>query len=303
MSTKIGKSSELRKVVFGTPSNNDALSVRFGCEQGIFEPLGIDLEFKTLFGGPAIAEAFDSGTIGIGSLGSPSGLVPMANGARFKVVASGCRQGAHMYLGVRKGIADYSALRGRRIGVLSIGSCPSWIVHKILTHHGLDPNRDVELVALHDDYPEIIEWVANGQLDGCLATEPNLAIGEARGILDIWAAAYEPQYLPNFQWIVRVANEALLARDPDLVRAVLEGCNIASRLAHDEPTAFGDFVADYYGTSRSAVTAALSRELPRYQTEGQLDLAGMEMAVDMMYQLGGIDRRLPIRSFCDLRFQ
>ena len=32
-------------------------------------------------------------------------------------------------------------------------------------------------------------------------------------------------------------------------------------------------------------------------------LTGIEKAIDMMHELGGIDRRMPIASFCDLRFQ
>ena len=85
MSSHYRASSSLRHVVFGTPSNNDALTIRFGCQQGVFERRGIDLELKTLFGGPAIADAFHSGTIEVGSLGSPSALVPMSKGARFQV--------------------------------------------------------------------------------------------------------------------------------------------------------------------------------------------------------------------------
>ena len=54
MSSHYRASSSLRHVVFGTPSNNDALTIRFGCQQGVFERLGIDLELKTLFGGPAL---------------------------------------------------------------------------------------------------------------------------------------------------------------------------------------------------------------------------------------------------------
>ena len=303
MSSHYRPSSSLRHVVFGTPSNNDALTIRFGCQQGVFERLGIDLELKTLFGGPAIADAFHSGTIEVGSLGSPSALVPMSKGARFQVVASGCRQAAHLYLGVRVGIDDWGGLRGSRIGVLSVGSCPSWIVQKILTVHGLDPVRDVELVPLHGAYPQIVDWVANGKLDACLVTEPNLSIGEARGILKIWAAAYEPQYLPDFQWIVRVANEALLARDPDLVATVLEGCNVASHLAVTETEAFLAFMAHYYGTSIDEVRPAIRREVARYQTDGKLAIPGLEMAVQMMHELGGIDRRVTVDSFCDFRFQ
>jgi NitT/TauT family transport system substrate-binding protein len=295
--------SGLRTVDFGTPSNNDALSVRFGIREGVFERLGIDLRVRTLFGGPAIAAAFDSGEIGIGSLGSPSGLVPLAAGARFKVVGSGCRQAAHMYLGVRKSVSSYAELKGCRIGVLSIGSCPSWIVHRMLRCHGLDPGKDVQLVALHDRYPRIIELVESGELDACLVTEPNLSIGESRELLDVWAAAYEAPYLPRFQWIVRVANEQLLHRDPELVATVLAGCNASAQLAVEHCEPFVHFVAHYYGVEPSAVQAGMRRELPRYQVNGTLDLDGLELAVDLMHELGGIEQKLVLESFCDLQFQ
>jgi NitT/TauT family transport system substrate-binding protein len=296
-------SSALRTVEFGTPSNNDALSVRFGISEGVFERLGVDLRMRTLFGGPAIADAFDSGEIGIGSLGSPSGLVPISAGARFKVVGSGCRQAAHMYLGVRKEIGSYAELKGCRIGVLSIGSCPSWIVHRMLQGHGLDQDTDVALVPLHDKYPKIIDLIAEGELDACLVTEPNLSIGESRGLLDVWAAAYEAPYLPRFQWIVRVANEQLLQHEPELVEAVLGGCNASARMAASRGEAFVHFVADYYGVDAEAVRAGVGRELSRYQLDGTLDLDGLGLAVDMMHELGGIQRKLELESFCDLRFQ
>ena len=121
--------------------------------------------------------------------------------------------------------------------------------------------------------------------------------------MKIWAAAYEPQYLPDFQWSVRVANEALLERDPDLVATVLEGCNVASHLAVTETEAFLAFVAHYYGTSVDEVRPAIRREVPRYQTGGKLDIPGLEIAVQMMHELGGIDRRVTVDSFCDFRFQ
>ena len=58
-----------------------------------------------------------------------------------------------------------------------------------------------------------------------MIADPNVAIGEERGVLDFWAAGYEAPYLPNYQWIVRVARDALIDREPNLVRAVLRGCH------------------------------------------------------------------------------
>ena len=68
-------------------------------------------------------------------------------------------------------------------------------------------------------------------VDACLITEPNVALGEERGVLDFWAAGYEDPYLPNYQWIVRVARDELIARDPEFVRTVLRACRKSAHYA------------------------------------------------------------------------
>jgi ABC-type nitrate/sulfonate/bicarbonate transport system substrate-binding protein len=295
--------ARLRKVDYGLPSGNDALTVRLGIDKGIFAAEGIDLRARIVFGGPELAAAYDSGDIPIGGIGSPSGLNAMAAGKRFKVIASGCRQRAHMFLGVRKGIPSYSELRGKRIGLLSIGSCPSWIVRKILLHNGLDPDKDVILVPLHADYPRIVEFLEDGRIDAFLATEPNLSIGEHKGILDIWAAAYEDAYLPRFQWIVRVANSDFIAREPDLVAAVLRGCQASAHYAASHSAEFAAFVATLYGANEDAVRRAVARELPAYQLDCQIDLAGLQASLDMLCDYGSLERPLQAEDYVDLRFQ
>jgi len=295
--------TKLRKIKYGVPSGNDALTIRFGIAEGVFEAEELDLSMRVVFGGPEIAAAFDSGDVQIGSLGSPSGIPAMAAGKRFRIIASGCRQKPHMFLGVRKGIDTYEDLKGKRIGLLSIGSCPSWIVHKILTHHGLSAESDVILVPLLEDYPRIIEIMNDGKIDACLATEPNLSIGEDKGILDIWAAAYDARYLPRFQWIVRVANLDLIEQRPDLIKAVLRGCRLSAHHARDNMAAFSRFVAKYYGASERSAARAMQREVSLYQLNCQLDMPGLQNAVDMLYELGGLDQPRQATELADLRFQ
>lgn len=291
-----------KQIAYGVPSGNDALTVRFGIEEGVFADEGVDLTIKMVFGGPEIAAAFDTGAAPIGSLGYPSGLPAMASGKRFRIIASGCRQQAHLYLGVRKDITTYAELKGKRIGLLSIGSCPSWIVHKMLAQHGLDANKDVTLVPLHDQYPRIIDLMDDGAIDACLVTEPNLAIGEERDILNVWAAGYEQQYLPDFQWIVRVANSDFIAREPESVSTVLRGCRKSAHHAANNRKEFTRFVARHYDANESAIERAMDREFPRYQLDCSLDIAGLKKSIDMLTELGGIDRAAEPEEFTDLRF-
>jgi NitT/TauT family transport system substrate-binding protein len=295
--------TQLRKIEYGVPSGNDALTVRFGIEQGLFEAEGLDLSVRIVFGGPELAAAFGSGDLPVGSIGSPSCIPAMAAGARFRIVGSGCRQRAHMYLGIAKGIGGYADLRGKRIGLLSIGSCPSWIVRKILIHHGLDPDADVTLVPLHDEYPRIVEILEEGRIDAMLATEPNLSIGAGRGLLDIRAAAYDAPYLPRFQWIVRVANDDFIAREPGLVAAVLRGCQRSAHHAARHFDEFTAFVARRYGAGETAVRRAMEREMPHYQLDCRIDMEGLQAAVDMLHEYGGIARPLRAAELTDLRFE
>lgn len=301
-----GKDAEmaaLRKIEYGLPSGNDALTVRLGIARGIFEAEGLDLSARIVFGGPELAAAYDSGELPIGGIGSPSGLNAMAAGKRFKIIGSGCRQRAHMFLGVAKGIHGYQELRGKRLGLLSLGSCPSWIVRKILIHNGLDPDEDVTLVPLLAEYPRIVEILQEGRIDAFLATEPNLSIGEERGVLDLWAAAYEAPYLPHFQWIVRVANTDFIEREPDLVAAVLRGCQRSAHYAARHADEFAAFVAQLYGASEQAARRAVARELPLYQLDCQIDMAGLQASLDMLHEFGSVERFLRAEDFTDLRFQ
>jgi NitT/TauT family transport system substrate-binding protein len=293
----------LRRIEYGVPSGNDALTVRFGIKVGTFEAEGLDLSVRIVFGGPDLAQAFSSGDLSIGSIGSPSGLNAMAAGGNFRIIASGCRQRAHMYLGVRKDIKSYQMLRGKRLGLLSIGSCPSWIARRMLIQHGLDPDADITSVPLLDDYPRIIDIMEEGGIDACLATEPNLSIGEDRGILEIWAAAYEDAYLPNYQWIVRVAHTGFIAQEPDTVAAVLRGCRRAAHHAAGHLNDFAAFVAGLYGTTQAVARRAMARELSHYQLDCQVDMPGLQCSLDMLHEFGGIPRPRRAEEFTDLRSQ
>ncbi len=293
----------LRKVDYGAPTDKSADTVRLGVEQGIFEEEGLDLSVKVVFGGPEIAAVYESGELRIGEIGSPPAINAIAAGMPFKIVASGCRQRAHMFFGVRKGISSFEELKGKRLGLLGIGSCPDWIARKILKRHGLEPDRDVTFVPLLDQYPRIIDIMEEGGIDACLASEPNLSIGEERGLLDVWAAGFDEPYLPHYQWVVRVARTDLIESDPELVAAVIRGCRRSAHYAAGHVDEWVAFAARQFGASEAAARRAIERELPHFHLDCQIDMSGLQVAVDMQHELGGIARPMKAEDFVDLRYQ
>ncbi len=86
---------DLRKLIYGTPTDKSGIAVRMGVEQGFFRDIGIDLDVRTIFGGPPLAAAYDSGAFVFGQIGSPPAVNAIAGGAGFRIVGGGLRRKLH----------------------------------------------------------------------------------------------------------------------------------------------------------------------------------------------------------------
>jgi ABC-type nitrate/sulfonate/bicarbonate transport system substrate-binding protein len=290
-------------IEYGVPTDKCGIQLRLGIERGFFRDEGLDFSLRVVFGGPEIATAFDSGALQIGELGTPPGLTAIAKGARFKIIGSSVRRGAVQYLVVAPHINDFAGLAGARLGALSRGSCSYWFMRQILSHNGLDPDRDVTIVGLGARYPEVVDMIAAGELDGAIIAEPNVTIGEDRGIFRVWLGLNGVDYVPRMQWCIAVANTETLARDPGLVAAVLRGCRRSYRYAAAHPDEWAAFGAAHFGMSRSAMAACITREINDLHFDCEIDLEGLEAAITLQHGLGAIDHRLQIADIADLRFQ
>jgi ABC-type nitrate/sulfonate/bicarbonate transport system substrate-binding protein len=122
-------------------------------------------------------------------------------------------------------------------------------------------------------------------------------------LLDVWAAGFDEPYLPHYQWVVRVARTDLIESDPDLVAAVMRGCRRSAHYAAQHVDEWVAFVARQFGASETAARRAVERELPHFHLDCQIDMSGLQVAIDMQHELGGIPGPMKPEDFTDLRFQ
>lgn len=293
---------DLRKLIYGTPTDKSGIAVRMGVEQGFFRDIGIDLDVRTIFGGPPLAAAYDTGDFVFGQIGSPPAVNAIAKGAKFRIVGGGLRRKLHSYLAVRPDIESFDDLEGARIGILSYGSCAEWFLRAMLRHRGLDPDRDVEIVELKDGYPEVISMAADGRIDGGLIIEPILSEAETRGVMRMLRAMYEEDYLPEAQWIVRVAHDDFARDEPELLTALLEACRRSAHFAADNVEAWCDFVVRVFGIGRESAARAAQREFPHYHLDGGVSRPGIETIIELQKELGAVERDLSADDVLDLRY-
>jgi len=288
---------------YGVPTDRSGINVRFGVAKGFFGEEGIDLRVRTVFGGPEIAAAYHSGDLKIGELGSPPGITAIAHGHRFKIVGSGLQRGVSLFLLLSPDIANWDDLRGKTLGALSRGSCSYWYLRELLAQHGLDPDKDVKIRGLGPDYPRQLELFAAGEIAGLLSAEPNGALGEHLGVVRSWGDVFSLAEVAQLQWVITVANEDFLVKEPELVRAVLRGALRSSQYLAEHRDEWIAFAAEHFGVLQSVAAIAIGREQPFFQFDGRLDERGLQNAIDLQHYLGAIPERLPLRRFIAEGFQ
>lgn len=73
-----------------------------------------------------------------------------------------------------------------RIGILSPGSCDSYFIRHMLRSCSIDPDTEVDLVALGKAYGRLDEF-QSGRIDAGFLVEPFVALGEETGQIKILA--------------------------------------------------------------------------------------------------------------------
>jgi len=290
------------RVEYGIPTDKEALPLALGIERGFFRDEGLDLALKVVFGGPEIAAAYDSGLLAIGELGSPPALTALAKGARFKIVASGIRRRALQYFVARPGIDDWLALRGKRVGALSRGSCSYWFGRLVLGANGVDPDRDVELIGLNERYPRVVDLFEADELAAAVLSEPNVSIGEDRGAFTVWRALTDAQFCPAMQWTVVVAGERTRAAEPELIRAALRASRRSYHWCDEHPDEWAAFIARRLGIPQDTAARSIERERPDLHYDCRPDMAGLELAIELQRRLGALNAPLSATEVTDLSF-
>ena len=274
----------MQKVVWGAPSFwIERFPLYWGIDQGFFAEQSIDLDIWYAYGGPELARAISDGRIHIGEMGLPPFVTAYRQGLRAKIIGSSVIQQLDHYLAARPDIASIGDLAGGRIGILSVGSCDDYFIQKMLRAHNINPNTDVELMPLGEDYGKLDLFVDN-RLDAAFVVEPQLAHGEHEGLLRILDRVSD--YFANYQWGIILASDAWLQHHEDLLRRLMRAFRQSCRSIRKRPDKTVGLGSQVFGVTPEVFQRALLRDLPRWETDAQLDMDGLQSALEVHKTMG-----------------
>jgi len=292
-----------RTFTYGAVTKHTAILSRFGVQAGFFAQEGIDLTVRTVFGGPEMAAAVESGEVDVGEVGTPPGLTAIGAGRRIRIVGSALDRGLAMFLVSRREIATWEDFKGKTVAALSKGSCGYWYLRDILSQHGVDPDRDVVFRHLGAEYDRQLELLEAGEISALLAGEPYVSLGQRTNVTRLWGAPEALADVPKIQWSIQIASQDFIEREPNLLRDVLEVVRQTAHHAWNHPDEWIAFYKKLFSVDDEIARKSIDNEWPYFHFDGQIDIPGLERALDLQYRIGSTPRRLTLEEVLDLRYQ
>ncbi len=271
-------------------------------EKGFFRTENLDVEYVPFRGGPNLVKAVIAGEILLGAAGSTDILVFRDAGMPLKMVATQT-EGNHFTLNVAPDVQAIADLRGKAIGCTAIGST-TWVFARMAAKHaGLDPDRDVKVVAL-------------GGLDAQLAALARREIaayvwGDGGAVAQLQGKskvlmrldAVTPRWISQIQYV----SEDAIRKQPDTIRKAMRAIFHAQRFMNASADEAAGIVAKKIGWTPNAVLAAQKISGPLMSHDGTVSMEALATMQQVLLEYGVIKKKVPVeqyvaREFTPVRF-
>ena len=217
-----GQNKPLKKVRVGVPSVGVANIIIFIAKEGkLYEKHGLDAEVITVNGSGIGSKALISGGIDIIPIATPTVIAANLAGADMQILAHTMPGVVHAMM-VKPEIKRVEDLKGKKIGVSSLGSLTDFLVRTIARKKGLNPDRDLTLIVMGGD-AERLTALRAGSVDASAMSHPGYGRARRMGFQMLWDSAKEIDY----PWMEITTRRDTIKKDRELVtqymKAHLEG--------------------------------------------------------------------------------
>jgi NitT/TauT family transport system substrate-binding protein len=197
-------------------------------EAKLYEKHGLDAEVITIMGSGIASKALISGNIHIVPIATPTVIAANLAGADMQILAHTMPGVVHALM-TRPDIKRVEELKGKKIGVSSLGSLTDFLVRTIAKKKGLNPDRDFTLISTGGSDTERVMALKAGAVEATSVSHPGYGLARKMGFNMLWDAAKEIDY----PWMEITTRRATIKEDRDLVmryvKAHLEGIALFKR--------------------------------------------------------------------------
>jgi NitT/TauT family transport system substrate-binding protein len=241
----------------------------------LFEKHGIKAEL--VYGkGIQVANIMVSGATEFGAFAVEHGVTVAAKGQDVKLLVLNQTQPPFAVV-VRKDVATPHAsepyparlldLKGRKIGISSVGASTDIAIRYMLSEAGLDPQSDVKIIPVGDPIT-MVAGLKNGVIDGLIAVEPaqiEAVMGQqiAKTMLDI-EAGEGPELFREYAYNGLFVRQSYLQDHADLARRMVAAI-VDAEIVINDPARIDDVMAVVQNNMRGLDPALLKGYVEHYR--------------------------------------
>jgi NitT/TauT family transport system substrate-binding protein len=260
-------------------------------DKGFFRTENLNVEFVPFRGGPNLVKAVVAGEVLLGAAGSTDILVFREAGMPLKMVATHT-EGNHFTFNVAPDVAGVADLKGKAIGVTSVGATTWVFARMVAKQQGWDPDRDVKIVGL-------------GGLDAQLAALSRKEIhafvwGDGGAVTQLAGKSKVLMRLDRVtaRWIsqIQYVSEEGIKKQGDDIRKVMKGLFAAIRYMTDQTADAAELISKKIGWSTEAVLAAHKISGNLMSHDGTVSLEALRSMQDTLLEYGVVKKRLPLEE-------
>lgn len=185
-------------------------------------------------------------------------------------------------------------LRGRIVGITSLGGTNEQVTRLLFQQHGLEPQRDVQLIAVGDS-PVQYEALRLGQIDATVVAMPYPVLARQEGFPTLLNAADAVQ-IP--QTGIGVLQARLDARR-EQVRRVAKAEIQALRYIRAQPQEVSRLIADLFEVDPAIGEQVYAAMAPVYSPDGTVPRASIELVMELAREAGEAAATLPFEQVAD----
>jgi len=267
---------DLKKVRVGKAINSSFpfAGLELGVSRGIWKAAGLSLEISTFRGDGQLQQALAAGSVDFG-FGSGPGMGYAAKGVPAHAVAVIANRPANMALVVGKasGVTTIDGLKGKRIGVSTAGSLTDWLARNIAVSKKWR-SSDIEIVPMGEMRTRLAA-MRSGELAGAVTS-----VQEAYQIQDNGQGTVLTTFgevVPHFHTHVVFARDALIEKDPDLVRRFLKGWFTVAAYMRDHRAETVKSVAATMRVGEKITDQTYAIETGMLSFDGQFDAQALDV--------------------------
>jgi NitT/TauT family transport system substrate-binding protein len=234
-----------------------------GEQYGLFKAEGLDVRLVQIRANVAVVATLASEVDVLGSI--TTAISAAQRGAPIKVLAVALHRPL-FWLVARPEFKNISDLKGKVLGVVSLGGAQHTALRYMLRKGGLNPDTDVTTIVA-GDVPAQLQSLASNAIQAAALSPPIVIVARDRFKMNVLASVL--QEYPTIQNGVATTERTLKAQ-PKAMRALLKARAKASRQFHENPQVPIDVIAKVLQVDKDTARETYLLSKPGFTQNGMV---------------------------------